>query len=307
MPTFCNIQRLLWQHRAGAAVALACILSACGGGNGQGLDVNGRPWWESTGGPGSPDSGTGSDGAFNRIQQEILTPDCAMSGCHSSTTSPLGLSLDSGKAYRGLVHKASNQVSGLMLVEPNNADASYLMQKILGTQSGGLQMPLGKPSLSVEKIQAIRQWINDGAKAPVSSPDSGPDSNPDSGDNDTDNPEPAPELLATLSSIQTLVFEQRCTGCHSGDNPLGELDLSNGKSYTQLVERSASIDPQAGTLVSIGDAGDSFLMDKLRGQNLGTIDTPGYLGLRMPLMGGYLDDPTMQVIESWINNGAKDN
>jgi len=217
----------------------------------------------------------------------------------------LGLNLDSGKSYRSLVNKASNQVSGLLLVEPSNADASYLMQKILGTQSGGMQMPLGKPSLSAEKIQALQQWINDGAKAPVSSPDPDPDPDPDPGTGP--DPDPDPELAATLSSIQALVFDKRCSSCHSGETPMGGLDLSDGHSYTQLVERPATIDPQAGTLVAIGDAGSSFLMDKLRGQNLGVVDTPGYLGLRMPLMGGYLDDPTLQVIESWINEGAKDN
>ena len=284
------------EYKPGRTLAVSLligVLSSCGG-NGQGLDVNGRPLSES-GSDNTPDVST--DGAFNQIQAEILTPDCAFSGCHSGTTSPLGLNLDTGKSYANLINRESSQASGVILVEPDNADASYLIHKLEGTQSGGLQMPLAKQPLSADKIQLIRNWILDGAPPPETAPDNGGGGVPD----------PDPVLEAKLSSIQQLVFTNTCAGCHSGNDPLGSLDLSEGQSYAQLVGRASTIDPQGTALVSVGDAGGSFLMDKLRGTNLGTEGEADFRGLRMPIVGGYLDEPTVQIIEAWINAGALDN
>ena len=274
-------------------------LTACGG-NGQGLDVNGRPLWEADSTNDTADTST-SNGSFNRIQADILTPDCATSGCHSGTTSPLGLNLDANNAFNNLVNQTSSQSSSTLLVEPSNADASYLIQKLEGTQSGGLQMPLAKPPLSNDKIQQIRRWILDGAIAPLDA----------SGVDQTDVPDnpdtPVDELVPTLSSIQEQVFTPQCAGCHSGDAPLGELDLSALQSYAQLVGRPSSMDPQATLLVSVSDSQTSFLIDKLRGTNLGTEGEADYRGLQMPVIGVYLDDATVQIIEAWINTGALDN
>jgi len=46
-------------------------------------------------------------------------------------------------------------------VEPGQPDNSYLVQRIDGTVTP--RMPLGGAPLSTEEIDAIRQWILDGA------------------------------------------------------------------------------------------------------------------------------------------------
>ena len=153
---------------------LVLMLNACSGGSGEGLDKSDQA--TSTGDQGA-DTGANSDTGgdlFTRIQNDILTPDCATSGCHTGTTSPLGLNLSAGQAYASLVSKDSVQVNGLMLVEPSNADASYLVHKLEGTQGGGAQMPMGKPALKAADFALVREWIQAGAPdAQVTTTDTG--------------------------------------------------------------------------------------------------------------------------------------
>ncbi len=99
------------------------------------------------------------------IQQEIFTPSCAsFTACHSGAASQArGLNLESGMAQDNLVSQASVLFPQFNLVEPGDANNSYLMV-ILGDQSGPLAntgtMPLNSPLLCVEKRQAIRRWID---------------------------------------------------------------------------------------------------------------------------------------------------
>lgn len=275
-------------------------LSACGG-SGQGLDESGRPWFESNvSSSGSENLRSGSeDSVFNDIQSKVLTPSCATSGCHSGTSAPLGLTLETGKAYAALVERPSSQVNGLMLVEPSNPDASYLLAKLEGRQDGGLQMPVGKPPINSEEIALIRQWILDGAAMPVNS--LVPESNV---------PDPVisevVEVAPNLADIQIKIFNDQCVGCHSGDVPAANLNLVAGNSFVQLVARPSTVDPQAMPLVSIGDPQNSFLIDKLRGRSLGVSGESDYRGLRMPVSGDYLAEDQILAIEQWITSGANE-
>ncbi len=295
------------------AMFLPLLLVACGG-SGEGLDANGRPLYEQSG-----ESNTSGDaftsGDFNQLQDDVFNVSCATSGCHSGTSAPLGLNLDAGKAYDKLVGQPSLQINGLQLVEPNNPDASYLVHKLEGTQGGGVQMPLGKPPVSASQLALIRQWIANGALSPISSPTDDSDksgsgtntsdnSSPDETDNATN--ETAGALQPRLNDIQTRVFDIKCTACHTGTAPSAALNLTQGQSYSQLVERAARIDPLGMPLVSIGDPGNSFLVDKLRGRALGTSGAADYRGIRMPVVGGYLTDTEVQAIEQWISDGANE-
>ena len=280
-----------------AAASLTIMLAACTAGNGEGLDANGRPLSETGSGSGSdsdPDTGSATDPTqtstlFTRIQDEILTPDCATSGCHSGTSSPLGVNLDEGKAYDKLVNVESNQVNGLLLVEPSNAAASYLMHKIEGSDNiGGDQMPLYKPALSSDEIELVRSWIDAGALP--------------SGSGGSEAP-----FEATLSDIQKYVFNTQCVDCHSGDEPRGEVNLQSGRSYSELVNKARMFDQDNVVYVVPGDADSSFLIDKLTGTGLGNIQDANYKGTQMPEGGPYLDDTTIQIIKDWINNGAENN
>ena len=77
-----------------------------------------------------------------------------------------------------------------------------------------------------------------------------------------------------------------CTGCHGSS---GGLSLS---SYTSLMTGGES-----GAVVTPGDGAGSLLIKKLRGT----------AGTRMPKGQDPLNDTTINLIETWINEGAKDN
>lgn len=97
---------------------------------------------------------------FSEIQTNILNQSCAFSGCHASGSVSPDLS---GNSYSNIVSKQSSK--GLNFIEPNDPENSYLLQKVLGTSSiSGSRMPLNNSALSQEKIDALIEWINNGAK-----------------------------------------------------------------------------------------------------------------------------------------------
>jgi hypothetical protein len=65
-----------------------------------------------------------------------------------------------------LVNIKSTQ-SPLMRVVPGHPEQSYLMNKLLGTQSqvggSGAEMPFRSSPLSQDLINSIEQWISQGA------------------------------------------------------------------------------------------------------------------------------------------------
>ena len=78
-----------------------------------------------------------------------------------------------------------------------------------------------------------------------------------------------------------------CTGCHGGSNG---LSLST---YTSLM-----IGGNSGAVVTPGDGSGSLLVKKLRGTTSGS---------QMPKNQDPLDDATINLIETWIDEGALDN
>ena len=79
------------------------------------------------------------------------------------------------------------------------------------------------------------------------------------------------------------IFNTNCTGCHGGSSGL-TLD-----SYNTLI---------AGSVIESGNGAGSLLIKKLRGTAS---------GFQMPKNQDPLDDTTINLIETWINEGALDN
>ena len=50
-----------------------------------------------------------------------------------------------------------------MRVIPANADSSYLVMKVEGTQPCGARMPLGDQPLDTIDMQNIRNWVTENA------------------------------------------------------------------------------------------------------------------------------------------------
>jgi hypothetical protein len=106
----------------------------------------------------------------------------------------------------------------------------------------------------------------------------------------------------TLASIQSNLFTPTCSvsGCHSGpagpNLPTG-MDLSSeDSSFASLVSVTSVEDPAALRIVP-GDAGNSYLIQKVEGT--------ASVGGRMPLGGAPLDQATIDAIRAWIDAGAQ--
>jgi hypothetical protein len=142
----------------GAVAACALVLGACGGGSGAGLDENGQPL-----GPGGSSGGPGLAPTLSSIQANVFSVSCAVPGCHGGANAQVDLRLDAGFSGGYLINVPSPRSAGLIRVVPGDPDASFLIQKLQGTQSLGDRMPLFGPYLPQNTIDVIRQWIQNGA------------------------------------------------------------------------------------------------------------------------------------------------
>jgi hypothetical protein len=138
-------------------VALAALICSAGcAGNGQGLDQNGQP--------ASPDDSSSAPitADFQSIQDHVFTPICAK--CHIGAGAPEGLQLDAEHSYNLLVGVPSEEQPNLLRVKPGDPDDSYMVHKIEGLPGiDGGQMPLGEKQLPQASMDAIRQWVTNGA------------------------------------------------------------------------------------------------------------------------------------------------
>jgi hypothetical protein len=143
--------------RYGSWAALLLLGCAAGcAGNGEGLDQNGNPisMGGGTGGPVTAD--------FQSIQDNVFTPIC--SKCHIGAGAPEGLQLDAAHSYNLLVGVPSAEQPALLRVKPGDPDNSYMVQKIEGLNTiTGNRMPLNENPLLPAVINAIRQWVTNGA------------------------------------------------------------------------------------------------------------------------------------------------
>jgi hypothetical protein len=120
---------------------------------------------------------------------------------------------------------------------------------------------------------------------------------------------PTPNLTVTFSSINQNILaaadsagRSNCTLCHAGPTPAGGLNLATDP-YNALVNRPSTRRPGE-ILVIPGDAENSYLYKKLHYDT----GSPEITGSRMPRNGPpYLTEGQIEVIERWINQGAKNN
>jgi hypothetical protein len=106
-----------------------------------------------------------------------------------------------------------------------------------------------------------------------------------------------PPLTADFTSIQANVFTPICTKCHIGAGAPQGLQLDAAHSYSLLVGVPSAEQPSL-LRVKAGDPDNSYIIRKLEGG-------PGIVGVQMPADGPpYLPQATINVIRSWITNGA---
>jgi hypothetical protein len=132
--------------RAGIAATLLA-LAACGGGSGEQAPP------------------TGLQPTLASIQDNIFTPTCAKTTCHTGAGAMLNLRLDPGFSYASLVNVDSFYGMGIKRVIPGDSDNSFLIQKLGTNPMFGGRMPLdGPPFLQQVTVDVIRTWIENGAQ-----------------------------------------------------------------------------------------------------------------------------------------------
>ena len=95
------------------------------------------------------------------IQAMVFEPRCVEH--HGGQAAQAGLDLSEGMSHANLVNVPSTQAA-LDLVEPGDAENSYLVHKLEGRPGivRDRMPPIGDP-LTEGEIAAIRDWINAGA------------------------------------------------------------------------------------------------------------------------------------------------
>ncbi len=136
------------------ALFAATLFTAACAGNGEGLDVNGRPIV-----PGGGPIPLSAD--FDSLQANIFTPICSV--CHQGASAPEGLRLDADNSYNLLVGIPSTEVPSLLRVKPGDPANSYIIQKLEGIAAVGDRMPRGGPYLPDSTVAFVAQWITNGA------------------------------------------------------------------------------------------------------------------------------------------------
>ena len=115
------------------------------------------------------------ESSFDQLQTKILTPSCAITGCHASkndaTFSQHELILEKNVAFANLVNinpkNANALTDGLLRVKPGEPEESLFLHKLHlydhHTKDYGNPMPLGLTKLSSGQLEFIEQWITAGA------------------------------------------------------------------------------------------------------------------------------------------------
>ena len=118
----------------------------------------------------------------------------------------------------------------------------------------------------------------------------------------TQPPPPPGDDVSFAQQIQPIFNSNGCTSCHGGS---GGLFLTQGQSYTNLVNVNAQ-EGACNTLKRVlpGNAAQSVLFIRVSSNS---IDTQCGPNSRMPKDNPRLSQSQIDLIEQWINKGAKNN
>ncbi|MEK6782950.1 MAG: hypothetical protein AABY93_14725 [Bacteroidota bacterium] len=115
------------------------------------------------------------ESTFGLIQTRILTPGCAISGCHASESDNTfiqhHLVLEKKVSYANLINIEPSNLNAreekLFLVKPHHAEESLIYHKLHRAdhhaKDYGNPMPLGLELLSEGQVEFVRRWIEAGA------------------------------------------------------------------------------------------------------------------------------------------------
>jgi len=203
----------------------------------------------------------------------ILTERCIM--CHSGDAAPLGLRLDTFDS----VLKGSTRGP---VVKAGDTAGSELIRRLKGISQPRMPMT-GPPFLSDAEIATFESWVNSGLREGEVTEAKQPEKELIS--------RPAPGEMVTYQYVAP-IFAIRCAKCHAEKGLMGSapegLRLTSYESTISIAHRARVVP---------GNSNASELVRRIRGQ----------ARPRMPFDGPpYLTSDEIQLIEQWIDQGARD-
>ena len=138
---------------------------------------------------------------FGNTILPLLVSNCGMSGCH-----------DEASHEEGIVVTDYYSLMNSDIIDLGNANNSELMEVITDSDPDEIMPPPPSTALTSAQINAIRTWINQGAKF--------------------NNCVGCDTVNYTFNAYILPIIQTNCTGCHSGGSPDANLSLTN---YSQIV------------------------------------------------------------------------
>lgn len=138
---------------------------------------------------------------FGNTILPLLVSNCGMSGCHDEASHKDGIIVTD---YYSLMNSD--------IIDIGNANNSDLIEAITENDPDDIMPPPPSAPLTTEQINAIRTWINQGAKF--------------------NNCVGCDTLNYTFNAYILPIIQTNCSGCHSGGSPYANLSLTN---YSQIV------------------------------------------------------------------------
>lgn len=130
---------------------------------------------------------------FQNAVLPVIVSNCAMSGCHNTTSHRSGIILETYAGVRNLV-------------KAGNASGSELISIITTSNNGDVMPPPPLPRLTTTQINDIKKWINQGAQNNLC--------------NECDTTQ------FTFNIAVKSIMQNRCVGCHTGVAASAGIDLS---------------------------------------------------------------------------------
>ena len=116
-----------------------------------------------------------------------------------------------------------------------------------------------------------------------------------------------PKVTPNVESIHFRVIGQGCAGsnsCHTGSNPKEKLALDTPEDFLGMVNL-ASLQRTELNLIEPFEPQSSYLINKLRGDDMSEKSSTGNRAKQMPSLASALCEEVILVIEEWIRNGAQ--
>lgn len=205
-----------------------------------------------------------------------------------------GYSVKMTGSISGMDTWTSNKYSLVLAAFSDDSEYAIVQQKVPTTAANGVNMTIYDVDASASTLELCVTDILRRRVVTLKSVDITTEANP----KDTVRLDVGSIDAGMLAAIQAGVFDKTCAQCHGGStSAAADLHLTSGNAYGNLVN-VASTKVDGGVRVIPEDAENSVLHNVINPGNAA--------GLGFSHEGMITDDNVLDLIDEWINGGAKE-